>query len=108
MILIEAADRVRPDDALGQEPADARGGRRGPRAGVKVFRIGLPAAILVAGIVLIIIGGDAPLGAGIVLIGVAGLVALGHVLMQLGLQSERDRAEEERRRNERHVPRDPH
>jgi len=59
---------------------------------VKAFRIGFPAAILVAGIVLI---------------GVAGLVALGNVLMQLGLQSERDREEEERRRNERHFPRDP-
>ena len=69
---------------------------------MKAFRIGFPAAIAVAGVVLIIIGGDAPVGAGIVLIGVAGLVALGNVLMQLGLQSERDREEEERRRNERH------
>jgi hypothetical protein len=73
---------------------------------VKLFRIGLPAAILVAGIILIAIGGDAPLGAGIVLIGVAGLVALGNVLMQLGLQSERDRADEERRREQRQFPRD--
>ncbi|MDA0164934.1 hypothetical protein OM076_31985 [Solirubrobacter ginsenosidimutans] len=68
---------------------------------MKAFRIGFPAAILVAGVVLIIIGGDAPLGAGIVLIGVAGLVALVNVLIQLSLQSEDDRAEEERRRNER-------
>jgi hypothetical protein len=74
--------------------------------GLKFLRIGLPVAILVAGIVLIIVGGDAPVGAGIVLIGVAGLVALGNVLMQLGLQSERDREEEERRRNERQFPRD--
>jgi len=74
---------------------------------VKAFRIGFPAAIGVAGIVLIIIGGDAPLGAGIVLIGVAGLVVLVNVLIQLSLQSEDDRAEEERRRNERRVPRDP-
>ena len=73
---------------------------------MKAFRIGFPAAIAVAGIVLILIGGDAPLGAGIVLIGVAGLVALGNVLMQLGMQSERDRAEEERRREERRFPRD--
>jgi hypothetical protein len=68
---------------------------------VKAFRIGFPAAIFVAGVVLIIIGGDAPLGAGIVLIGIAGLVALVNVLIQLSLQSEHDRAEEERRRNER-------
>ncbi len=68
---------------------------------MKAFRIGFPAAIFVAGVVLIIIGGDAPLGAGIVLIGIAGLVALVNVLIQLSLQSEDDRAEEERRRNER-------
>ena len=44
---------------------------------------------------------------GIVLIGVSGLVVLGNVMMQLGGQSERDRAEEERRRQERQFPRDP-
>jgi hypothetical protein len=70
---------------------------------VKAFRIGFPAAIFVAGVVLIIIGGDAPLGAGIVLIGIAGLVALVDVLIRLSLQSEDDRAEEERRRNERRL-----
>jgi hypothetical protein len=72
---------------------------------VKAFRIGFPAAIFVAGVVLIAIGGDAPLGAGIVLIGVAGLVVLANVLMQLSLQSERDRQREEERRRER-LPRD--
>ena len=71
-----------------------------------LVRIALPAAIFVAGVVLIVIGGDAPLGAGIVLIGVSGLVVLGNVMMQLGGQSERDRAEEERRRQERTFPRD--
>jgi hypothetical protein len=65
---------------------------------VKAFRIGFPLAILVAGVILIIIGGDAPLGAGIVLIGVAGLVALANVLMQLSVQSQRDREREEERR----------
>jgi len=63
------------------------------------LRIGLPVAILVAGVVLIIIGGDAPLGAGIVLIGVAGLVVFANVLVRLSLQSERDREREEERRN---------
>ena len=66
-----------------------------------IVRIGLPAAILVAGIVLVVIGGDATLGAGIVLIGVSALVVLANVFMQLGLQSEREREEEERRREER-------
>ena len=50
---------------------------------IRLVRYGLPAAILVAGVVLVIIGGDAPLGAGIVLIGVAGLVVLANVMMQL-------------------------
>jgi hypothetical protein len=62
------------------------------------LRIGLPAAILVAGVILIAIGGDAPLGAGIVLIGVAGLVVLANVFMRLAIQSERDREREEERR----------
>ena len=72
---------------------------------IKLVRYGLPAAILVAGVALVIIGGDAPLGAGIVLIGVAGLVVLANVMMQLSVQSERDRAREAQRREERH-PRD--
>jgi len=66
-----------------------------------IVRIALPAAILVAGIVLVVIGGDATVGAGIVLIGVSALVVLANVFMQLGLQSEREREEEERRREER-------
>lgn len=72
---------------------------------IKLVRYGLPAAILVAGVVLVVIGGDAPLGAGIVLIGVAGLVVLANVMMQLSVQSERDRAREAQRREERR-PRD--
>jgi hypothetical protein len=68
---------------------------------VKLVRYGLPAAIFVAGVVLIAIGGDAPLGAGIVLIGVAGLVVLANVLTRLSIQSERDREREEERRRRR-------
>ena len=65
---------------------------------LKLVRYGLPAAIFVVGVVLVAIGGDAPLGAGIVLIGVAGLVVLANVMMQLSLQSQRDREREEERR----------
>lgn len=68
------------------------------------FRIGLPLAIFLAGVVLIVIGGDAPLGAGIVLVGVSGLVVLANVMMQLSLQSERDRRREEERRQQRRPP----
>ena len=69
--------------------------------GLKLVRYGLPALIFAAGVVLVVIGGDAPLGAGIVLIGVAGLVVLANVMMQLSLQSERDRRGEAERREER-------
>jgi hypothetical protein len=62
------------------------------------LRIGLPAATLVAGVVLIAIGGDAPLGAGIVLIGIAACVVLANVLVRLSIQSEHDREREEERR----------
>lgn len=63
-----------------------------------LLRVGLPVAIAVAGVVLLIVGDDAGRGAGIVLIGVAGLVALANAFIRLGLQSERDREREERRR----------
>jgi hypothetical protein len=65
---------------------------------VWVVRYALPAAICVAGIVLLAIGGDAETGAGIVLIGVAGLVVLANLFIRLGLASEEDRAREEERR----------
>jgi hypothetical protein len=65
-----------------------------------VVRVLLPAAIAVAGVVLVIVGGDAGRGAGVVLIGVAGLVVLANLLMRLGIASERDREREEARRRE--------
>jgi hypothetical protein len=63
-----------------------------------LVRYVLPAAIAVAGIVLIAIGGDATTGAGIVLIGVAGLVVLANLFMRLAIESERDRERERERR----------
>jgi drug/metabolite transporter (DMT)-like permease len=69
--------------------------------GLVLVRFVLPAAIAVAGVVLIVTGGDAAQGAGIVLVGVAGLVALANAFMRLALQSERDREREEARRSRR-------
>lgn len=63
------------------------------------MRIGLPAAIAIAGVVLIAIGGDAAVGAGIVLVGVALLVVLANLFIRLSLASERDREREEQRRS---------
>jgi uncharacterized membrane protein YoaK (UPF0700 family) len=63
-----------------------------------LVRYGLPAAIFVAGVVLVAVGGDAAVGAGIVLIGVAALVLLANLLFRLSIQSQRDREREEERR----------
>jgi Flp pilus assembly protein TadB len=61
-------------------------------------RFVLPALIALAGIVLVVLGGDAATGAGIVLIGVAALVVVANLLIRLALQSEDDRRREAERR----------
>jgi cytochrome c biogenesis protein CcdA len=66
--------------------------------GVTLARIWLPAAIGIAGLLLIVFGDTVGRAAGIVLIGVAGLVVLANLLVRLGLESERDREREERNR----------
>jgi hypothetical protein len=65
---------------------------------MSLLRIGLPAAIAVAAVALLIFGGDSGQGAGVVLLGVALLVVLANGFMQLSLQSEREREQEERYR----------
>jgi membrane protein implicated in regulation of membrane protease activity len=71
----------------------------GTRAGLVFVRFVLPAAILVAGVVLVAAGDEFAQGAGIVLIGVAALVVIANLFMRLALESERDREREERRRS---------
>ncbi len=63
-----------------------------------LVRVVLPAVIAVAGVVLLIVGGDSAQGAGIVLIGVAAIVVLANLFIRLSLRSERDREREEARR----------
>jgi Zn-dependent protease with chaperone function len=63
-----------------------------------VVRVVLPALIALAGLVLLLLGGDARQGAGIVLIGVAVLVVLANLFIRLALASERDREREADRR----------
>jgi drug/metabolite transporter (DMT)-like permease len=65
---------------------------------VSWLRIGLPAAIAVAGVICIAVGGDAGLGAGIVLLGVAVLVVVANLLIRLSIADQEERAREERRR----------
>jgi hypothetical protein len=66
--------------------------------GLIAVRYVLPAAIAVAGVLAIALGGDAAQGAGIVLVGVAGLVVLANLFMQLAIRSEDDRRREQERR----------
>jgi hypothetical protein len=68
------------------------------RAPLRLVRVGLPAAIVLAGAILLVAGGDSGRGAGIVLIGVAGLVVMANLAIRVGLSDERERAAEERRR----------
>ncbi len=63
-----------------------------------LVRVVLPAAIAVAGVVLVVLGGDSAQGAGIVLIGVAGLVVLANAFIRLAFRSEQDRDRERSRR----------
>jgi Flp pilus assembly protein TadB len=63
-----------------------------------LVRVVLPTAIALAGVVLLVIGGDAATGAGIVLVGVAAIVVLANLFIRLALRSERDREREEERR----------
>jgi xanthosine utilization system XapX-like protein len=65
---------------------------------VALLRIGLPAAIALVGIVLLVVGDETAKGAGVVLLGVALLVVLANLFVRLSIQSERERAEEERNR----------
>jgi hypothetical protein len=63
-----------------------------------LVRVVLPVATAVAGVVLLILGGDDAQGAGIVLIGIAVLVVLANLFLRLSLLSQRDRDKEEARR----------
>lgn len=69
-----------------------------------VARYGLPAAIFVAGCVLLVVGNEFAMGAGIVLLGVAVLVLLFNGLARLAASSQDDRDREEAARQyfERH------
>lgn len=67
------------------------------RAGLAFVRYGIPLAMATAGIVCLVIGGNAA-GAGVVLIGSAAMVLLINVLFRLSLVSNRERDEEEQAR----------
>lgn len=63
-----------------------------------LVRVWLPAAIALAGVVLIVVGDETIKAMGVLLLGVALLVVLANLFVRLSLQSEREREEEERNR----------
>jgi hypothetical protein len=63
-----------------------------------LVRVVLPAVIALAGVGLLVAGGDSGQGAGVVLLGVALLVVLANLFVRLSLDSEREREEEARNR----------
>jgi hypothetical protein len=63
-----------------------------------IVRVWLPAAIAIAGVVLIIVGDETLVAMGVLLLGVSLLVVLANGFARLSLQSEREREEEERNR----------
>ncbi|HEX5146686.1 MAG TPA: hypothetical protein VFV85_06660 [Conexibacter sp.] len=69
------------------------------RLGLLFVRYGVPAAIALAGVVCVVIGGNAA-GSGVVLIGSAGIVLLLNVLFRLSVTSNRERDAEEQAREE--------
>ncbi len=69
------------------------------RVGLLFVRYGIPLAMTIAGIVCLVIGGDAA-GSGVVLIGSAGIVLLVNLLFRLSLVSNREREQEEQAREQ--------
>ena len=59
-----------------------------------LLRIGLPALIAVAGVVLIVVGDETRAAMGVLRLGVALLVVLANLFVRLSLQSEREREQE--------------
>ncbi len=69
------------------------------RAALLFVRIGLPAAITAAGVVLILEGaGENEQGAGVALIGCAVMIVLFNLFLRLGWRDQRDREREEEAR----------
>ena len=69
------------------------------RVALLLVRVGLPAAITAAGVVLLLVGtGENAQGAGIALIGCAVLVVMANLFLRLGIRDQRDREREEEAR----------
>ena len=70
----------------------------GATRSLRLARVGVPAALVVAGIVLLLVGGDTATPIGIVLIGAGPIVLALNALLRLSFADTEDRADEERAR----------
>ena len=70
----------------------------GVRWPLRLTRVGIPAALVVAGIVLLLVGGDTATAVGIVLIGAGPIVLALNALLRLSFADTEERAGEERAR----------
>lgn len=65
---------------------------------LRLTRVGIPVALVVAGIVLLLVGGDPATPIGIVLIGAGPIVLALNVLLRMSFADTEERAGEERAR----------
>jgi hypothetical protein len=76
--------------------------RKAPSAGatwgLNLTRWGVPAALVVGGVVLVLVGGSAASGIGIVLIGAGPIVLALNLLLRLSFSDTNERDDEERAR----------
>jgi hypothetical protein len=78
----------------------AEGGDRadGVRWALRLTRVGVPAALVAAGVVLVLVGGESATGIGIVLIGAGPIVLALNLLLRLSFADSDERSDEERAR----------
>ena len=78
----------------------AEGGNRsgGERWALRLTRVGVPAALVLAGVVLVLVGGETATAIGIVLIGAGPIVLALNLLLRLSFADSEERSGEERAR----------
>ena len=95
---VEAAERQDPTSSCTgtwSNGVHARTGYYHPMRPILLVRYGIPILLAIAGVVLIVIGGDAPLGAGITLLGIAVIVLVRNAFARISISSQDDRDREE-------------
>ena len=110
-VIVQDAPAPAGTQAAPAQPTAAAGGTAAatgaPSGAVPNAAVERPSTVWVAGVALLVAGGDSGRGAGVVLLGVALLVVLANVFVRLSLDSEREREEEARNRERGVWPEEP-